>query len=246
MTGGDYRFSVNMAGDNSITSYSSILVFSIFLLTSFNGSAQEKYDIGVFAGTSYYMGDLNSSAHYAMPAIAAGPIVRYNFNERNSLRFHAFYHGLRGSNPAFNGYNSDGGIRQFDAKFVDLGLDFEFNWKPYKTANRKTKASPYVFAGLGYGLNLTNLTPVRPNVTIPFGFGYKINLGKWLSAGIEASARKTFLDDAIDIDPDHGAITNPEPPDLLAPFGNDDWYFFTGLFVTYKFFKFWESCPTYD
>jgi len=125
-----------------------------------------------------------------------------------------------------------------------LGLDFEFNWKPYRTANRKTVASPYVFAGLGYGLKLPwpqEGEQSGSHITIPFGLGYKVNLGRWLSAGFEAGARKA-LSDKVD------GITNPpmQPNEGVILFGNNDWYFFTGVFVTYKIFKFWEECHAYD
>jgi hypothetical protein len=238
MTGEDYRYSANMVTDRQNFRIFAVLLSAIFLLTSFNGSGQEKSDIGIFAGTSYYLGDLNPTVHYAFPSIAAGPIYRYNFNARNSIRGHAFYHGLRGSD------NSGGIVTEFDAKFVDLGLDFEFNWEPYKTAHRKTKSSPYVFAGIGYGLVIAPSAGERSHITMPFGFGYKINVGRWLSAGFEASARKAFSD-YVDGDSPNFA-QNPEANDILAPFGNKDWYFFTGLFVTYKIFKFWDDCPTYD
>jgi len=207
-------------------------------LTSFNLSAQKNSDIGFFAGTSYYMGDLNISKHYAAPSFAAGPIYRYNFNERNSLRGHAFYHTLSASNQDYYGYNPDNLSTDFAAKFVDLGLDFEFNWKPYRTAFRKTQSSPYVFAGFGYGLNIISQPNVKSHLTVPFGIGYKLNAGKWLSLGAEMSARKS-LSDQVE------GFTNPAT-DIFTPFGNRDWYFFSGLFVTYKIFKFWEECHAYD
>lgn len=241
MTGGEYRYSTGMAGGRNFPSAWIILFTCVVLLTSFNLSAQKNSDIGIFAGTSYYMGDLNTAVHYAMPSFAAGPIYRYNFNARNSLRGHAFYHGLNYSTNGYSGYNDALPGRLFQPKFVDLGLDFEFNWKPYKTAHRKTKASPYVFAGIGYNFFVFNdgNTNLQNHVTLPFGFGYKVNVGRWLSAGLEASARKAFSD-RVD------GVTNPPLADVLAPFGNNDWYFFTGVFITYKFFKFWEDCPTYD
>lgn len=241
MTGGDYQCSADTAVDKNFPAFIAVLFTGFVLLTSFNVSAQKNADIGFFAGTSYYMGDLNTTVHYAMPSFAAGPIYRYNFNERNSLRAHAFYHGLNYDAGVFSGYIDAVQRRDYHPKFVDLGLDFEFNWKPYKTAHRKTKASPYVFAGLGYNFFVFSdgNTNLRPHVTLPFGFGYKVNVGKWLSAGLEASARKAFSD-RVD------GITNPPLEDVIAPFGNNDWYFFTGVFVTYKFFKFWEDCPTYD
>jgi hypothetical protein len=253
MTGGDVRYLINTESGRKTGSFLTVLLSGLLLLTSFNGSAQEKYDPGIFAGTSYYMGDLNPSVHYAAPSIAVGPILRYNFNFHNSIRAHAIYHKLRGnsetySGPVFPGDQVFNGISggNFDANFVDLGLDFEFNWRPYRTAFRKTKESPYVFAGIGYGINLALPAGNIGQLTVPFGFGYKINVGRWLSAGAEMSARKTFTD-AVDYDAETGKYYgNPQVDDVVAFFGNNDWYFFTGVFVTYKIFKFWEDCPAYD
>lgn len=243
MTGGDDRFSVNMAEDKQRSSFFAVVLTVVLVLTSFNLSAQRKTDIGIFAGTSYYTGDLNPSVHYAMPSFAAGPIYRYNFHDRISVRGHAFYHSLSGGDPDgdsnFAGFIPLGSSPDFHANFVDLGVDLEFNWKPYRTAHRKTIASPYVFAGLGYGLKVFGDVNIRSHITIPFGFGYKVNVGRWLSGGFEAGARKA-LSDEVD------GITNPPLDEGLLLFGNNDWYFFTGVFVTYKIFKFWEECPAYD
>jgi hypothetical protein len=239
MTGrGNQHFlrEIGMA-DRSFPSFFAVIIVSIFVLTSFNLSAQKNTDIGLFAGTAYYMGDLNPSVHYAAPTFAVGPIFRYNFNPRNSLRAHGFYHGLRGSDEDYMPNISPGRGAEFNSKFVDLGFDFEFNWKAYKTAYRRTKSSPYVFVGLGFGLNL--VTQNLPIVTMPFGLGYKLNVGKWLSVGAEVSARKTFTD-LID------GVTNPQLEGSIEPFGNNDWYYFTGVFVTYKIFKFAENCPAYE
>lgn len=239
MTDGDFRYSGNMAEDKQSSSFFAVALTAVLLLTSFNLSAQRNTDLGIFAGTSYYMGDLNPSVHYAMPSFAAGPLYRYNFHDRISVRGHAIIHSLRGSDPLYAGYIPPGSGTDFHANFVDLGLDLEFNWKPYRTAQRKTVASPYVFAGLGYGLKVAGDMNIRSHATIPFGFGYKVNMGRWLSAGFEAGARKA-LSDEVD------GITNPPLDDGVRLFGNNDWYFFTGVFVTYKIFKFWEECPAYE
>lgn len=244
MTGRDVRYSVNMAEDKHRSSFFTVLLTAVLVLTSFNLSAQRKTDIGLFAGASYYMGDLNPSVHYAMPSFAAGPILRYNFHDRISVRGHAFYHSLSGGDPDgilnYEGYIPNGSQPFFNANFVDLGLNLEFNWKPYRTAHRKTVASPYVFAGLGTGLEVAGDVGPFAHITIPFGFGYKVNVGRWLSGGFEAGARKA-LSDEVD------GIENPTVPNEgLLLFGNNDWYFFTGVFVTYKIFKFWEECPAYD
>ena len=80
-----------------------LLFFFLFLLLS--GSkhldAQRKSDIGFFAGTAYYMGDINTNQQFYNPSIAIGPIYRYNFNPRTSLRFSGIYHRLKASDLDF-------------------------------------------------------------------------------------------------------------------------------------------------
>jgi len=194
---------------------------------------QRKADIGFFAGVPWYMGDLSTVVpmpHTVPPAI--GPIVRYNVNMRNAIRAHAIVYTLSGLNENFRG-----GVAEFQSSFVDLGLDFEFNWWPYKTAHGKTKYSPYVSAGLGYSLNYTGESV--SHLYLPFGGGLKVNLGKRLSGGLEVNMRKTF-NDGID------GVTNLGGETVQTPVGNNDWYLFSGLFLTYKIFNYLGECPTYD
>lgn len=217
------------------------LVAALLMLFSGDLIGQKNSDPGLYLGSSYYMGDINKSRHFYRPSLAIGGLWRYNFNPRNSLRFSGTYHKLSGSDFDFSDNFHTGPSREFAASFVDLALNFEFNWKPYQTAHRKTQASPYVFAGLGYGLKLPGGvgTEVSSHLTFPFGAGYKINLGRWLSAGIEVGPRRAFSD-LVD------GVTNPGLEGAMAPLGNRDWYIFTGAFVTYKIFKLWDDCPTYE
>ena len=179
------------------------------------------------------MGDLSTmipAPHVVPPAI--GPIVRYNLNKRNAVRAHAVFYTLSDIAENFRG-----GLAEFQSSFVDLGLEFEFNWWPYKAASRKEKVSPYVSAGLGYSLNYSGGSV--SHLYLPFGGGMKANLGRRLSGGVEVNMRKTFTD-LID------GITNLGGEDVETPVGNNDWYLFTGVFLTYKIFNYMEECPTYD
>ena len=185
------------------------------------------------AAVPWYLGDLGPATPqplWSPPAI--GPILRYNFNMRNALRAHMVFYNLAGSGEIFGGTEAE-----FHSSFVDLGLDFEFNWWSYKTAHQKTKYSPYVTAGVGYGIDL--LGEGKSHLYIPFGGGVKANLGKRLSGGIEVSVRKTFTDLIDD-------VSNPGGEEVQSPVGNNDWYMFTGIFLTYKIFNFREDCPTYN
>jgi len=51
--------------------------------------------------------------------------------------------------------------------------------------------------------------------------------------------RKTFTD-LID------GVANIGGEEVQTAFGNNDWYMFTGVFLTYKIFNYREECPTYE
>jgi len=208
-----------------------LLLLALMVLT-LPARGQRRLDIGFLVAVPWYQGDLSTIVPQptAVPP-AVGPILRYNFNQRQSLRAHVMAYKLEGSGEIFNGLE-----KNFQRSFVDLGLDFEFNWWPYKTAWRKTKYTPYVSAGLGYSVNYTG--EGISHLYLPFGGGLKANLGKRLSGGAEVSMRKTFTD-RID------GVTNMGGESVESPIGNNDWYFFTGLFLTYKIFEYREDCPAY-
>ncbi len=198
---------------------------------------QRKADIGIFAGVPWYLGDISPSVPRptAFPP-AIGPILRYNFNMRNSLRVHGIFYNM-GYSMEEEGEIFTGQTGDFQASFVDLGLDFEFNWWPYKTAWRRSKYSPYVSAGLGYTINYANSVGESvSHLYLPFGGGVKVNLGKKLSGGVEVSMRKTF-NDKID------GVENIGLEGVSHPVGNNDWYMMTGVFLTYKIFEYRDACP---
>jgi len=207
------------------------VLVAAFLVLAVPASGQRKADIGFMAAIPWYLGDI--SPDVPQPTLvppAIGPFIRFNFNPRNSLRFHGVFHELAGSGEIYNGEPAE-----FQSSFVALGVDFEFNWWPYKSAWRRTKYSPYVSAGLGYSVNLTGIS--ASHVYLPFGIGFKANLGERLSGGVEVNMRKAFTD-LID------GVENPG--DMSSPIGNNDWYFFTGVFVSYKIFEYRDECPTYQ
>ena len=107
------------------------------------------------------------------------------------------------------------------------------------------KYSLYTAAGIGYHFVVAadNSTPqsMTSHFTIPFSLGFKFNSGNRLSAGVEWSPRKTFTDTGLD-----GVTNIGEVKSDFHLLGNNDWYNFAGVFITYKIFNYREDCPTYD
>jgi len=212
-----------------------VCALMIFALSN----AQRKFDLGVFTGGSYYLGDINQSRHIYAPSIAVGGFYRYNINPRYSIRGNLYYGGLKGDDRDFNNVFQDSiRLAYFKASILDVALQFEFNFLPYNTRGKKWDYSPYVTGGIGFSfINSTTSAPTY-ELIIPFGIGFKVNLEKRLSAGLEWGFRRTFNDDIDDLE-------NWNAPGYPSLFHNYDWYSFTGIFVTYKIFNYRDDCPAY-
>ena len=184
------------------------------------------------------MGDINPSRQFYSPSLAIGPVYRYNFELRNSVRMSAIYHTLQGNDNDFNDPFQTLRNASFKTSYIDFAAVYEFNFLPYQTASRKYNRTIYLLGGLGYNLIVTSTAPANSLLTMPFGLGYKFNAGKKLSIGAEVSVRKTF-NDKID------GVENFGLEGDKHLFGNNDWYTFAGIFITYKIFSFREDCPAY-
>jgi hypothetical protein len=212
------------------------LILTFFTLQLFS---QRKADIGIFAGASWYQGDITSTPLYK-PSPAYGILYRYNVHDRISFRGSAIFHSLSANDLDFNDPSNIIRSSSFNSRFADLAATWEFNFLPYNTLSQKTKYTPYISAGMGYHLLLSSDIPDAGNhFTIPFGVGVKLNIVKRLSAGIECTFHKTFTDNIDGIN----NVTFDGNNNLL---GNKDWYTFAGIFITYKVFKYREDCPAYD
>lgn len=208
-----------------------IFVALILILgVSFPLQAQQGWEIGGWAGTSFYFGDLNTNYSLNKPGLAAGAIARYNFNNRLCLRFGANYGNISGDDALSE--NSFERARNLDFKSVILDgiAQFEFNFLPYIHGSKDDWFTPYLFAGAGaYYFNpKTELNGVwyalRPMGTegqfkgeeyytvqgaMVYGGGFKFALDHVWSLEIEISSRHLFndyLDDVSTVYPDMGDL----------------------------------------
>jgi hypothetical protein len=202
-------------------------------------NAQRKSDIGFYAGTSYYMGDINPSRYLYSPGFAIGPLYRYNFELRNSIRISAVYFTLHASDQDFSDPLQLQRNASFSGNYLDIATVYEFNFLPYKTTNRKYNHSFYLTGGIGYTIVFSSADSSNNFASIPVGMGYKFNITKKMAAGAEISIHKTFTD-LID------GVENFNLEGTKHLFGNNDWYTFAGVFITYKIFNYREDCPAYE
>ena len=88
--------------------YKNIIIILILIIPTRFFAQKTDHEFGVFAGVSYYMGDLNPRKvfHEIDPAI--GLVYKLNLSSRYALRFSGIFGTLHGSDAS-----SDNGYLQF-------------------------------------------------------------------------------------------------------------------------------------
>jgi opacity protein-like surface antigen len=182
-----------------------------------NGKSQDM-DIGLFAGGSYYLGDINPGLHFAQTKFAFGALARYNINDRLALRLNV-YQGKVGGEDAISKFREERDLK-FESSITDISAIFEFNFLPFYVGARRDFVSPYIFGGVGMfffnpkadGVELKEMGTEGQNIgfegrkpyskssfSIPFGIGVKYSLTKKIGIGFEWTIHKTFTDYIDDI-----------------------------------------------
>ena len=214
-------------------------LFLIIISLSFLNIKAQTSEMGVFIGTSYYIGDLNPSTQFGGAQSAGGILYRYNFNSRWAFKFSALFGSVTGSDKETNANNSRN--LSFRAPISELSAQIELNFFQLFTAADKNHFSPYLFAGFSvfsFNPQARNVDPLAENkdhwydlqplgtegqgltgqpglysltsFSIPFGLGLKVNFLRNFSFGAEWGMRKTFTDYLDDVS------TTYYDPDILA------------------------------
>jgi opacity protein-like surface antigen len=209
------------------------------LLSSGVAFAQRNANFGVFAGTAYYLGDINPNRHFYNPTLSLGALYRYNINTRYALRGNAYYTRLSGSDLDFpeilhpdRPYSPAG----FNTSLLDLAIQVEFNFLPFTPNVGNWAYTPYIATGIAGGLILGSDVGTSNFLSFPLSAGLKVNLTSRISAGAEWSFRKTFSDNLDGLE---------NPSGVYSILHNNDWYSVLGVFITFKFFNFAAKCPAY-
>ena len=198
--------------------------------------SQERNDIGVLAGSSYYMGDFNLSTQFYQPSPAIGVLFRHNLNEFYSLKLSGTHGFLRGNYQPDQHYlplEPGQQFKDFNRQLVEISGAVEIGFRPFGTRPVDANSiSPYVTLGVSMALIDRN-----PMLNIPFGIGIKYTpFNRW-TFGAEWRLHKTFNDN-IDFYPTH---THER-----FRIHNFDWVGIGGLFVSYRLVNKGVICPAYD
>ena len=113
-------------------------------------SFKPSTEVGVFMGTSYYIGDLNDN-HFELAQPALGLIYRNNLNRRFTLKASAWAGEIRG-NDKINNVDTAKIIRNlhFRSPIMELSGQIEFNFFEYETGSKRYPFSPFIFSGISF------------------------------------------------------------------------------------------------
>jgi hypothetical protein len=198
-------------------------------------------EFGGGIGISNYTGDLNRVPIFSKSKPAVQAIYRMNFSEFISLKFTGTFAKLSGDDT--KPIDALGVARDysFDHNIIEFGTSFEYHFLNYRTQGAQHRWSPFISLGFAF-TKISNVDPTfeefNPIQTvIPMGGGAKFLLGKRFSLSVESGARKTFFDYLDGVSDGDIFIKDYQ-------FGNpndNDWYFYTGVSLTYIIYKI--PCP---
>ncbi len=223
------------------------LVLYIFFVTFFNTSNAQIHEVGVFLGGANYVGDVGKTNYINPNELSYGFIYKWNRSVRHSYRF-TYTEG----NVKANDLDSDVASRNlrgnsFENNIKELSAGLEFNFFPFDLHDFDMQYTPYVFTGVNYFwsddlyvVNKIAYTNERvKNFAIPIVLGFKGRISHSFVLAAEVGARYSFTDNLDG--------SNPQPNNFGSlGFGNlnsNDWYFFSGLTLTYTFGENPCFCP---
>jgi opacity protein-like surface antigen len=120
-----------------------VLVF-IAVIFTVSGFAQKSADIGIWGGSSTYIGDIKEAPPMQTFNLNFGAFFRYNFNARMAMRAQF----LTGNHSA-EGWVEDIVDWNFSKKAQDISFMMEINYLKYILGERKAPVTPYIMGGLG-------------------------------------------------------------------------------------------------
>ncbi len=271
-----------------------LMLLFVFLFINIPALLGQKNELGVFFGGSYYLGDLNPGKQFAMTRIALGGIYRYNFNPHLSARVNGIFASVEG-NDALIKYNEDRNLRfvsriteltgQVEVNFLPfVAGNLDTPYSPYiffggGVFSFNPQAQLPDDDGRMRWINLRPLgTEGQGNENYPdrelyslvssnflFGIGFKFNISRNITGGLEWGMRRTGTDYLDDVSTTYAdlellpsattqyfadrSLSNPGQNTGLQrgdPTTND-WYSFAGFVLAFKIKDFTRGkCAAYN
>lgn len=212
-----------------------VLIITLLLIAT-AGVHGQRPEAGVFAGASYYNGDINPGQPFSQAKGGYGFVYRHNLDKRLAVRANVFRGTLESDEELYAVRPSRDA--RFNATVTDVALTAEFNFLDFFIGSSKNKFSPFIFGGAGYYFYSGEYSTAGPQdsysnsgFAVPFGIGAKYSLTETLGLAFEWGYRKTF-DDNIDGLQQYYPEEENNHGVQLSNAATDDWYSFAGVSLT--------------
>ncbi|MCB9188019.1 MAG: outer membrane beta-barrel protein [Flavobacteriales bacterium] len=205
-------------------------LFLIIISSWFSSFTQTVPEIGILAGGSYYLGDLNPYQHFNHTKFAGAFLYRDKISRSDRLSYRLQI-GF-GTVEAFDSESTDPARLNrnlsFRSRILEIGPMLEIHFLPYEIGSDKRPFTPYMFLGATYfkmnpmtqyndswielqslgtegqGTALSDRKLYKLNqISIPIGLGFKFNMTERWAIGFEYGIRKTFTDFLDDVSGDY-------------------------------------------
>jgi len=209
--------------------------------------AQHTSELGLGLGALNYKGELSPEYRFLNNRPAVSAFYRKDVSAPVTLRGTVTYGMLRANDT--NGTGEAGNqlplaaYRQANMRgsLLDLAGTVEYNFFDFHNRRDKIRFTPYVYAGVAGFMAFTktsgqlagfNNSENVLGIAITAGIGLKLALSRHWNLGLETGARKAITDQL-----DHVKDQSP----AVANRFDQDWYYYTGISVSYTFYKI--LCP---
>lgn len=214
------------------------ILISIVSLSTF-AIAQEG-NLGIFAGTSYYMGELNPRTQFYMPSQALGVNYLHNFNKRWAFKINFDYFVLRGNDQKSNNAYQNWRNYSFSNTVWDIGTQIELNFFDFQREDLTVHYfTPYISTGVYLTYIKKSQSPLF--ASIPIEIGVKYALTHKVTIGALWQVRYASSDFLDNLDKDNFYLLQKQRsnnPDT-------DWMGIAGVFLRFKIFEEEMPCPAY-
>jgi len=208
------------------------------------GARSQHDEVGVFAGVGFYNGEINPSQLIYNPKPALGFNLRHVFSNRIGVSFQTVWCKLAGDDADFDSPFQQQRGASFENEVVEMSLQGELNFLPLIPGDDRHCFTPYV-AG-GPGLTVASFPGEGLRFCVPFGVGIKYCPNEVVTLSAEWKYRRLFSDLLDNIGQDYYDISFGENAAKQRSFmGNDDWYSFIGVVLSFKIGSRHGQCQAY-
>ena len=222
----------------------------ILLILSCSSIKCQFLEPGLSLGLNSYSGDLNRGYSPFPGAFGYEIFNRFNMSPHQSYKI-SYKRGSITGKDNINDALSKNRDMWFKSNFSEITAKIEYNFLDYFDEISRENFTPYLFFGIGSTFiknteerNNTLNNKNKMIVSVPFGTGLKYLIKNTFSIALEFEIKKTFYDEIDIISGPKTASSSISNLNKNYQYGNSndkDFYYFTGISISYIFYKI--PCP---